>query len=259
MKAPVAKAPKVKAPKVTKKKGTRTCAGAVSDRQRYMRELNNNNDEEEVKRHITGRMYINTDASHYNPSLLHDKDTIWFEKAKPEEFTVMDCIVHSFNYAIRYPLFTHRDQMHELALARCKKAKYYLMQRKVNKGYPPVIFDNFVVKGNCSYSLECVIEINNDNNKRVWENLKIFVEANMVQMGEDSEFVLVGQRINEFEELESHATTIIRLERWDSNHINKVPVLVHLDCNNDRPACTHPALLERDSDQLSWRKKFSNY
>ena len=62
-----------------------------------MRELNNNNDEEEVKRHITGRMYLNADASYYNPSLLMKKDTIWFEKAKPEEFTVMDCIVHSFN------------------------------------------------------------------------------------------------------------------------------------------------------------------
>ena len=35
--------------------------------------------------------------------------------------------------------------------------------------------------------------------------------------------------------------------------------MVHLDCNNDRPACTHPTLLERESELLSWRKKFLNY
>jgi hypothetical protein len=149
------KAPVVKAPKVTKKTGSRTCAGAVSDRKMYMNNLKRNNDKKEVKRHITGRMYLVADATPYDPSLLLNRDKIWFEKAKPEEFTVMDCIVHSFNQVVRYPLFTHREQMHELAVARCKKAKYYLMERKIKKGYPPVIFDNFVVKGNCSYSLMC--------------------------------------------------------------------------------------------------------
>jgi hypothetical protein len=37
----------------------------------------------------------------------------------------------------------------------------------------------------------------------------------MVQMGDDSEYLLVGQRINEYKEIESHATTIIRLLRFD--------------------------------------------
>lgn len=106
--------------------------------------------------------------------------------------------------------------------------------------------------------MKSVHEIKETETLPVWKAFKIFFDANMVEIRDDSEFFLVGERLNDYEELESHAIVFIHIERLDKQK-KKVTVVTHLDCNFDRPSCTHPTLLGVASDSSSWRKKFFNY
>ena len=101
--------------------------------------------------HTTGRMYDNAVATPYDPHNLLDRSKIWFEPAKND--TVQDCLVHAFNYMVRFPLFTDREQLFELAKERGRRSNLYTADRKMKAGYAPSKFSHFVVKGNKCYEL----------------------------------------------------------------------------------------------------------
>jgi hypothetical protein len=95
------------------------------------------NEKAELERHITGRMYVNTAATPYDPDKILNRDTFFFEHAKQEAFTVMDCFSHAVNGGFRYPIFVDRKQVFQMVLQTSKKSKEHLAKQKMLKGYAP--------------------------------------------------------------------------------------------------------------------------
>ena len=102
-------------------------------------------------------MYDNAAATPYDPHNLLDGMSIWFEPAKHDP--VQDCLIHAFNYLMRFPLFTDREQLFYLALKRGKRSIEYTAARKKKAGYAISMFNHFVVKGNKSYDLAFLVTI----------------------------------------------------------------------------------------------------
>ena len=96
----------------------------------------------------------------------------WFEQALNVSFRINDCIVHALNYLYRHPVFVKREQVYQLALARSKKAKDYVIEQKIKQGYPLVMFDNFVVKGHKSYVTSFHSKYSDNVDEPAWQQLK---------------------------------------------------------------------------------------
>jgi hypothetical protein len=147
--------------KVKKKnEGSRSRSGAGRrDFDEVERDVHASNIKSDMERHITGRMYLHTPATHYHPDNILNRESFFFEQAKPESFTVMDCLVHATNGGFRCPIFVDRKQVFQLSLERQKKDRDFLAGLKMRSGYPPCLFDDFVVKGSKSYSIKMIAEV----------------------------------------------------------------------------------------------------
>jgi hypothetical protein len=64
---------------------------------------------------------IHTPATHYDPDKILNRESFFFEQAKPESFTVMDCFVHATNGGFRCPIFVDRKQVFQLSLETSKR------------------------------------------------------------------------------------------------------------------------------------------
>ena len=118
--------------KSSKGKGTRSRTGAgMSRRIDFGAEMERINSLDESERHLTGHLYQTTNGKVYDQSQILLDNYFWFEPGRPMPFAVMDCLVHAVNYIFRHPIFVTRDQVHQLALRRSKKAKSYLAEVKV--------------------------------------------------------------------------------------------------------------------------------
>jgi hypothetical protein len=95
----------------------------------------------------------------------------------------------------------------------------------------------------------------------IYEALKLFIETNMLaEPPTAEELILVGDLDNDKGETVTHATTFVRLMRYDEKKKKDVPVLVFLDCNFPDPCSTNPSLLkERPTALLNWRSRFMFY
>ena len=92
-----------------KNEGSRSRSGAGRrDFDEIEKEIHASNTMAEMEKHITGRMYLHTPATLYDPDNILNRDSFFFEQAKQESFTVMDCLVHAANGGFSCPIFVDR-------------------------------------------------------------------------------------------------------------------------------------------------------
>jgi hypothetical protein len=64
-----------------------------------------------------------------------------------------DCLVHVINYALRYPLFTDREQVVRLVMKRLKSTLEDAQLAKAESGVSIDAFKDFFLHGHTVYSL----------------------------------------------------------------------------------------------------------
>ena len=148
--------------------------------------------------------------------------------------------------------------MHQLALARSRKAVDYTAKRKIAQGYPPAMFNNFIVKGDYCYVIKHVIKYRDTPAVKVWQALQSHIESVLVERGVAKELLLVGELINEEGMLVTHACTFIRVARKTSRR-REYSVVLLLDSNYPKPQCNKPTQLVEDSALLKWQTHFEAY
>jgi len=246
--------------KLPGQQGTRGRAGAGrTHRVDHLAEMRRLEGLDEEARHTTGYLYGVANGTVYDPEQILRKNEFWFEPALPMPFRVNDCIVHAFNYLFRHPVFVMREQVHRLAQARSKKSCDYLIGCKLSKGYPPVMFNNFIVKGKHSYVIEITKAIEGSQDLPAWKQLQTFVQAVMVECHVVDELLLVGKLLDEEGNLVTHSSTFIRLDRYSNKKKEVTPLVLHLDSNFPKPQCSAPPLLGVDADLLNWKGLFGKY
>ena len=76
--------------------------------------------------------------------MILNRQSFFFEPALSLPYLSQDCMTIAVDYALRYPVFTNRRQVHRLAKRVLKKAEDDLISTKVNKGYNLAMFSKVV-------------------------------------------------------------------------------------------------------------------
>lgn len=132
-----------------------------------------------MDRYTKGYIYSSSNGTEYTPDEILRHNYIWFERPLAQSMVTNDCSIHTINYLYRHPLFTMREQVHNLAQIKVHKKKDSVDQRKKEGGYSLKIFNDFVVKDGFVYSLKELHRFD-INQQQGYKELQQFVEAGMI-------------------------------------------------------------------------------
>ena len=170
-----------------------------------------------------------------------------------------DCLLAALNCLFRFPIFTSRWQAHTLAKRVSKLSHKKCIEKKMGAGYTLAMFNKVFLDGRYQYCLEPMSKYPDPERPQSkllrqqaqWELLQLYVTAQLIESHTVNEILLHGRFNVEGEEV-GHYTVFLRVEIAPK----KVPVLLHLDINKERPECSH-ARLFRDLhgdpvDEIDW-------
>lgn len=69
-----------------------------------------------------GYIYSLHNGTEFTPAEILVPNAIWFEAPLARSMILNDCSTHTFNYALRHPVFTMREQVHRLAMRRTHRS-----------------------------------------------------------------------------------------------------------------------------------------
>jgi hypothetical protein len=99
-----------------------------------------------------GFLYRGYREQSFNPDRCYDLNEYFFEQPTPMGKLLNDCLVHSINYALRFPYFVDREQVGRLVMLKQNMTQEKMAADKKRGGVTMSAFKDFFLKDGKSFS-----------------------------------------------------------------------------------------------------------